>query len=313
VAAGVCAAALLAAGLTVAVSGDASGKGDALREGAGGTPGARPTGLRAHLQEFRARSADRYALLVLTNRGTETVVVEDLRLETPDLRRVAPEAVDAEVAPGTRVDVPVRYGEARCEERGTANAGRGATAWVRVRVGDGAPQVARLALPDPEPYVRRVVSLDCQRHALDEAADVRLAPDLVRTGPTRWRTRVVVQRRGSQAPVSPAPVDVLSLTGSVVYTVTPHPDADARQAGVVVRLAAGERRAAAPVTLALPSCAPHLLTEAKKALVFPMRARVGGGADLTTTLRVPPSTSRRVLALLAATCGGGAHVAPGSP
>ncbi|MGH8867241.1 MAG: hypothetical protein ACRDYU_04510 [Actinomycetes bacterium] len=286
VVAGVVAAALVAVGVGyVASDGCAT---------AGSSSAGQPA-LDVALKKFRSRMADRYALLVVRNRGESTVTISRLRLEAPGLGGLPAAATDTVVDPGQRVDIPLRYGPTRCGEAGEP-VGHGATVRVRVQTGKdgGAARDVRFALAEPEPLVRRIVTYDCQREALARAAEVRLGPDLRPVGPGTWRGEVLVSRRDSSAPVT-----IDSVDSSVLWILSPA----RKTSGPLARMDAGEDEATGLLTVRLPSCDPHLLTEVKTGFVFLMRARVGDGPELVTTLTVEDLVRDRLLMLIRATCG----------
>lgn len=229
-----------------------------------------PVPVSAELKKFRAREADRIALLVLHNRGSRPVQVERVQLESPELREVAPDQVDAVVGPGQQLDVPVRFGPVTCRDwfgSGAKQAGRGGVAVLGVRVAGERPREARLPLPQPDAYLRTVVSLDCQQEALEHAVDLRFGERWVKVGADSLRGQLVMSRRGASGRVS-----VDSVDGSVVFRVEP----STGRGEPLLALAPGRDHVHRTMTLRLPWCSAHLLIEAKRAYFFPTRSRVDG-------------------------------------
>lgn len=278
-------AALAAGAVLVSRTGDGDGE---------PVPGA--VRVSAELKKFRARELDRVALVVLRNHGAEPVTLTRVRLVSPELDPAPADESATRLAAGERVDVPVRLGRVTCRTSSLSRGGRRAGVLAQVRVGAGPARVVRLPLPSPDRYLRQVVSVDCQRHTLDEAVQIGFG-DRWRPGPGRFALRgeVVMRRRSAVGTVA-----LDELAGSVVFTV--HAAAGGRRPVLVLRPDADEARL--QVTLRLPSCAPHLLTEAKRGYVFPVHAHVGDGPDLFSTV-VPVGRARTELDRLIRTCASG--------
>lgn len=230
------------------------------------------------MKKFRAREADRYALLVLRNRGRVPVTVEDVRLVSPQLRERPPAASGTVLAPGQQLDVPVRFGEVVCKNpldpATFTGAGRGGVAEATVRVGGEPARRVRLPLPQPDPYLRTIVSLECQRAAMAQAVDLRFGDRWTPVGDDSLRGEILMTRRDATGRVV-----VTSIDGSVVFRVEPSAGPGG---GPLLDLAPGASQVRRPITLSLPWCSPHLLIEAKRAYFFPTRSRISGRYVYTT-------------------------------
>jgi hypothetical protein len=272
--------ALLSGGVIAAVRSASGGDGETLT----------PVDLTAEMKKFRAREADRYALLVLRNRGPVPVTVESVRVVSPELRERPPESSGTVLEPGQQLDVPVRFGAVVCEKpldpETYTRAGRGGLAEATVRVGAEPPRRVRLRLPQPDPYLRTIVSLDCQRQAMEQSVDLRFGGRWVPVGVDALRGDLVMSRRQATGRVV-----VDSVEGSVVFRVEPSTGAGGAP---LLDLPQGTREVRREVTLRLPWCSAHLLIEAKRAYFFPTRAHVDGRYVYTTltpdpALRAPLS------------------------
>ena len=106
-------------------------------------------------------------------------------------------------------------------------------------------------------------------------------PTVRRAGlPPSMDGSLILRRRASTAPIT-----VVEVRGSVLFTVTP----TAARGGSVATLATGAAAVTIPVRMSVPRCDPHVLIEAKKIYFFSIGLRIGNGP--VQFLQIPPPVS----------------------
>lgn len=261
-------------------------------------PAPTPT-LEAELTQYRRDAALRQVQLKLANHGQVDVVVERLRLEAPGFATEPDVDEEARLPPGRRVDLPVPYGRARCDDGPPSTAGpTDGTAVAVVRVAQGPPREVRLPLPAAGGLLRRLHERDCAQQRLAAAVDVSFAPDwpegVSAGGPALQPTLVLRRRAGTDTVV------VDDVGGHVLLTVRPRPD---RPRPLLV-LAAGEQVAELPLELVATRCDPHALAESKRTPLLGFYVAVGDDEPRLTFFQADAAATRRLTEFVTRSCLG---------
>jgi hypothetical protein len=239
--------------------------------------------LSATLEQWRADEVARVVQLAVGNRSGAAVQVDRLQLVTPGFEPVPVAVVDHRVPVGPRVDLPVRYGAARC---GPLPGGRTEVV-ARIRTDEhDEPRTVRFRFPDREPLLERLRVAECDQRALAEVVQVELA-DLERTGDL-LRGQVRLQRR-----VEGARVTLVAVGGTVIFGLRAVPP----RGPPLVRLEPGTDEVAGDVEITADRCDPHALIESKKTYVFPMHLQLGDGEPRYIPVE-PRGRTRELLAML---------------
>jgi len=242
-----------------------------------------PPGLSVALEQSRDNENRHLLQVVLTNHGRLPVEVVRLQLRAPGFVDVPPTVRTDVVRPGRRIAFPVAYGAADCARNGEA----------RVVLGHRTPEGvhdAVLVVPADDPLLPGLHERECALAELAETAEIAFAPEWRREGDAVLGELVVRRRSGT------APVRLVSLEGTVVFTLRP-------QASLPAQLDRDE--VVVPVRVNASRCDPHALAESKRSYDFPWYAALGDAEPLYGTAR-PDDAGRAVLEdLLLDTCTSG--------
>ncbi|MPQ98664.1 hypothetical protein GB931_12180 [Modestobacter sp. I12A-02628] len=203
--------------------------------------------------------------LRVTNTGDGPFTVTSVALRSPGFDADPSRAVDVDIDAGRTIDLPVRYGSARC-----ADTAGPAGAALDLRRADGS--TAQVLVPLTGGTLQQVFDEECARQQLAAAVTVTLTP-LTDTGDAVTGTVLLTRRAGDE------PVQVTALGGSVLYHADPTGELPAS-------LAAGRPALELPVAFTAARCDPHALADAKKPFVFPLTVVVGDRPPVAVDLPV---------------------------
>ena len=265
-------------------------------------PGTELTGLAAEVRQARADWAHRVVQVRIANSGPVDLTVSAVELETGGAGGVArSDPAAARVVPGQwHRDFSVALGAPVCAPGAgaTGTAGSVDAPRVTVHVSDDAGRTSSLTLDaeDPQGHLARIHGEDCAAQAVEAAAALSLAPDLV------------VEDHGG------------SLVGVLTLTVAPHEGAPpvgiSRIEGTVLLSPIGGPSwvvpaLAAPVTgtttvrleLTPSRCDAHAVAEDKRGTFLGVHASLDGTDQATFYLGVPDCVLGQVHDYVARFCG----------
>jgi len=270
-------------GLTVLAAGCAA---SAEPTGAPSTTSAGPTipavpGIETEAVRLRTDEAvGGQVQMRITATGEEPFTVSSVALDSPGFEPVAPRETSTEFAPGRVIDLPVQYGEPRCDV-----AAEPAAARLTVVRPDG--RTEDLRVPLAAEIMTRIHEEECAVLALLGVVSVEVVgladEDEAVTGEIR-----VARRAGIE------PVGVERVGRSVLIEVAA-PD-------LPMTLAEGEDELSTPVVFTSASCEPHVLAETKKPYVFPVEIVVGEDERVVVDLPVDEDLRAHLVALVDRVC-----------
>ncbi|GAA2630017.1 hypothetical protein GCM10010399_72350 [Dactylosporangium fulvum] len=243
-------------------------------------PPEQPVVMRVELTQGRVDEVRHTVQISMNNDGPAKITVVQVELQAPSFKGVGPVQVDAPLpVGGLRVDVPVSYGTGICS--GDELKPRSAASHVafKVRTEDGAVHDIRLPLPDPDPMLDKLLTIDCRQAFLDRQATFTFGPWTPL--PSGWVNGTVVVRRVG----FPGTITLQEFTGSILLEVLPIPlrEKTPKPYGV---LRPGEDELRIPIVVDGERCTPHALAEIKKPYVFPAFVSLDGGEPLYTELKI---------------------------
>jgi hypothetical protein len=216
----------------------------------------------------------------ITATGDDPFTVTSVALDSPGFEPVAPRETDTEFERGRVVDLPVKYGDPRCDV-----AAEPAAARLTVVRPDG--RAEDLRVPLAAEIMTRIHGEECAVLALLDVVSVEVVgladEDEAVTGEIR-----VARRSGDE------PVGVERVGRSVLIEVAA-PDLPARLAG-------DEDELSTPVVFTSASCEPHVLAETKKPYVFPFEVTVGEDERVVLDLPVDDDLRAHLVALVDRVC-----------
>ncbi|WP_143043662.1 hypothetical protein [Nonomuraea jiangxiensis] len=230
-----------------------------------------------------------HELQVAVRNTSETpVYFADVQLVTPSFKTLPAQRADAVIKKTERTDLPIRYGPANCSPRGLPEVSP-ATVVAHVRTGSEQPYKVVFQVPHPDPLLARLLRDECSEYLIKQAVSLEFGPTWTESGKV-MRGDLVVTRRG------PGEVTVTDMGGTTHYIVTP----EHRPLG---SLAADQERLELPVELTPGRCDPHAFAEAKKAFLFPVRARIDGGEERVVIVVPPKPLQDRLIEYALRVCG----------
>jgi hypothetical protein len=216
----------------------------------------------------------------ITDTGDEPFTVTTVALDSPGFAPVPPREASTLFEPGRTIDLPVRYGEPRCDV-----AAEPAAARLTVVRSDGSSE--ELRVPLAAEILTRIHGEECAVLALLDVVDVRVGgladEDDALTGELR-----LTRRAGDE------PVTVARVGRSVILDVTAEE--------LPAELPADEDELATPLVFTSATCDPHALAETKKPYVFPLEVTVGDGEPVVLDLPVDDELRARLEALVDRVC-----------
>jgi hypothetical protein len=216
----------------------------------------------------------------ITDTGDEPFTVTSVALDSPGFVPVAPRGTSTEFEPGRVIDLPVKFGEPRCDV-----AAEPAAARLTVVRPDGTTEDLRVPLAAE--VMTRIHGEECAVLALLELVSVDVVEladeDDAVTGQLR-----LTRREGND------PVTVSRVGRSVILDVTADELPD--------ELAGDADELSTPVRFTSATCDPHALAETKKPYVFPLEVTVGNGEPVVMDLPVDEALQQRLEALVDRVC-----------
>ena len=216
----------------------------------------------------------------ITDTGDEPFTVTSVALDSPGFAPVPAREASTEFAPGRTIDLPVKYGEPRCDV-----AAEPAGARLTVVRPDGSTEDLRVPLAAE--IMTRIHEEECAVLALLEVVDVEVV-DLADEDDALTGSLRLTRRAGHDA------VSVARVGRSVILDVT----ADE----LPTEMAGDEDELSTPLVFTSATCDPHALAETKKPYVFPLEVTVGDGEPVTMDLPVDDELKARLEALVDRVC-----------
>lgn len=242
----------------VAVAAGAVVLGGAACQGARPAAQETPDGSQLHVSLERPRYlvVAHKVEIILRNEGAGPVTIDSLQLRSGWFSAVAPTLRRFVVEPGERVDVPVGYGQARCDTDVEQHE-------VLLGVDGGEPQP--WVLQDADAAISLLHDEECHRQAVEAAADIGFGTAFRQVDDRTVRATLVVQRAESTERVT-----VDEIRGGVIWSLkTVDGDTPA------LDLSPGQQRATTEVELGITRCDAHGLAESKKTYRFPVYVSLG--------------------------------------
>jgi hypothetical protein len=276
-------------GATLSVAGPSEGRtGEA--EAAGDDAGLRATLQRATLFETR-----RALKLLVHNTGTDDVELAAVQLASPAFEPVAPEARAAVLDAGGRpVNIPLRFGAARCAEGDADDVGDGGNAMLVATV-DG--EERRIAIEQSPPdMLADLHATECAAAGVLAAVDIRLGDRWTAAGP---RTLAGEVSMSSRDPDVTAALD--GLLGNVIFAVAA--GRAVAQGEPWLAVDDGQAAASIPITIEAARCDPHALIEYKRTFILVAVVAVDGAEPVRVDIEADGEARRALEDLLTACIG----------
>jgi hypothetical protein len=216
----------------------------------------------------------------ITATGDEPFTVTSVALASPGFAQVAPREATTEFAPGRVIDLPVKFGEPRCEV-----AAEPAAAALTVVRPDGS--VEDLLVPLSAEILTRIHEEECAVLAVLQVVDVQVV-DLADEDDALTGALRLTRGEGDE------PVSVARVSGSVILDVTAEE--------LPTEMAGNDDELSTPVVFTSATCDPHALAETKKPYVFPLEVTVGDGDPVVMDLPVHDELRARLAALVDRVC-----------
>ncbi len=200
----------------------------------------------------------------ITDTGDDPFTVTSVALDSPGFAPLPPREASTEFAPGQTIDLPVKFGEPRCDV-----AAEPAAARLTVVRPDGSTEDLRVPLAAE--IMTRIHGEECAVLALLEVVDVEVV-DLADEDDALVTQLRLTRRSGEE------PVTVARVGRSVILDVTGEE--------LPAELAGDEDELSTPLVFTSATCDPHALAETKKPYVFPLEVTVGDGESVIMDLPV---------------------------
>lgn len=250
--------------------------------------------LSATVLQYRSDEARGVVQVKVSNDGEVPVRIASVTLDAPGFATVERAEPDAELAPGRRVDLPVAYGDVRCDAGGVG-AGTGMTVDLGVAVDSGPVEGRRLDVP-PVEQVELTATAECGRLALAEVAAVEFGSGwtLDESGEAPvLRGALALRRTGGSDPLA-----LDQVGASTLFVVRP--------TAVTTPLLTLDPATAAgevPIEVTAPRCEAHAVGASQRAYTIPAWAHAGDGEPVPTSIVVDDGSRARLEELLAVSCG----------
>lgn len=227
----------------------------------GGLPSAAEAGLSGSVMQYRSDIARR--VITIRVRAGGPLGVRDVVLRPAGFDAGEPAPVDAQLAPGTTVDLKATYGPARCDGSTT-----GATDAVVEVQQDGAARRVRLDLEDRYGLFTSLHRAECAERTIRRQVEFSFvggwspSPD----GAAQRSTLRLRRLEGRAA------VTVSELGGTTLFGLRAGPPG-----GPVAVLGPDAPEVSVPAEVQATRCDDHALAESKRATAFSMLVSVDGG------------------------------------
>ncbi len=216
----------------------------------------------------------------LTATGDDGFTVTSVALDSPGFAPEPPREADTEFAPGRTIDLPVQYGQPRCDVAAEPAAARVAVVRPGGRTED-------LRVPLDAEILTRIHEEECAVLALLEVLDVEVVEQTDEDDAVTAQLRLV--RRSGGDPVT------LERLGRSVLIDVEAPD-------LPLELDGDGDEVSAAVRFTSATCEPHVLAETKKPYVFPLGVRAGEADAVVMDLPVDEDLRARLAALVDRVC-----------
>lgn len=250
-------------------------------EDAGATSAAAPP-VHAEILRSRLFELQHRLKLTLRNDDDEPVAVEALQLDVPWFETVPPQERRSTLAPGRTVAIPIDFGDARCPPDEDADG----TVVLTI-----AGEAQRIPVIEPSEALATLNERQCTEQEVRDAFAIGWGEELTPAGEVAVRTTLEVERLEPDHTL-----DIHLVRSSVVFNLAAvgggHPSA---------ALAAGDDRAAVPVTFDAARCDSHALTESKKTFIFVAELQLDDGPVIPLELPAEGPLRERLEGFLA-TC-----------
>jgi hypothetical protein len=259
-------------------------------------------GVTAILEQYREDEIQGLISVKTTNRSASTLEFLDLRLEWPGITSTEPLARPTRLAPGIRLDLRVRQGDAVCGDPPVTTGSPPAEPAMAVGQAsiDGAATPVLVAVPidDEDAILPRIWARSCRDQRVRWAADLRFGdtwtPTTTPAGAPAVLGTIELQRSGS-----PDELAITEINGSVLLRIGAVTPADP-----VAVLAPGDDAATIPIRVEQSgNCAAHALIESKKTFIIPIDLAIGADESLAYVIRFDDSAQRILNAMINESCG----------
>jgi hypothetical protein len=227
---------------------------------------------------------------------TTPLRVRDVQLVSDSFATLAPTRVDTTLGKTPRTDLRIPYGEARCDPARIPPVRPGFVV-ANIQVGGEPFHEVRFALPHPDRMLSALVAAECGAFLLRQSVDVTFGDSWTPAGKGARQAlhgmMTVTRKSGDE------PIVVDDLGGTTHYNVKPL----SGRRKPVIELPPGSNAAKIPVEITPTRCDPHAFAEAKKAYLFPVWAKVGGGEIRWLIATPSPAAQATFLSYARTTCG----------
>ena len=259
-------------------------------------------GITAILEQYREDEIQGLISVKTTNRSASTLEFLDLRLEWPGIASTEPLARPTRLAPGIRLDLRVRQGDAVCGDPPITTGSppvAPAMAFGHASI-DGAPTPVLVAVPidDEDAILPRIWARSCQDQRVRWAADLRFGdtwmPATTPAGAPAVLGTLELQRNDATDELA-----ITEINGSVLLRINAVTPTDP-----VAVLAPGDDAATIPIRVEQSgNCAAHALIESKKTFLIPIDLAIGDDESLAYVIRFDAPAQGILNAMINASCG----------
>jgi hypothetical protein len=215
----------------------------------------------------------------LTDTGDAPFTVTTVALRSPGFAPEPPTAVSAAYAPGRVIDLPVPFGDPRCDADPEPT-----VADLTVVRPDGA--VEQVQVPAAAEVMGLIHGEECAVLAVTAVVGIAVT-DLHEDGDALVGRLTLTRREGDE------PVTATRLERSVLIAAV---------ADLPLELDGDDRSAAAEISFTAANCEPHVLSETKKPFVFPLSVTVGEDDEVPVDLPLDQAMRDQLTALVQRTC-----------
>jgi hypothetical protein len=242
--------------------------------------------MAAQIVQLRRDQVLERVQVAVTNRGSEPVVVERLRLAVEGYRSPAAVRKDSPIPAGQVVNLPWTHGSVRCSSDGKPAVGA-ATVTLQVRRESATEATTvRLTPRDPDRLLERIAERACTVERIMREVDLRFG-DTWRAEQTR--DGVVLHGELLARLSTDEPRIVTQVAGAIMYGLRPDESAGPIS-DPLARLTPGRPSASIPVLAYAARCDPHTIGEIKKPFEFLVWVGEPGAEPVAVTPQVAQPT-----------------------